>query len=335
MRLALIELLIAGLAIAGERDAVLSAVKKALPLLQKTGPVFWERSGCIGCHHHSLPAMAVAIARERGFAVDETIARSVLKFTNEYIESRRDRILQGLAIPGGEDTIAYILFGLAVENAPATEATDALAIFLKTRQAADGRWFMRSDRPPLEISDVTNTALALRAIQVYAPPSKRAAYEKSIARAAAWLDKVEPQYNEDHVMKVLGLKWAKAPGGDVAAAAKKLLSMQRADGGWSQLRTLESDAYATGQALVALYEAGANTQDPPYKRGASFLVKTQLADGSWLVKSRSNAFQPYFESGFPHGHDQWISAAGSSWAAAALALTEPRVKSRSGGSSGE
>jgi len=36
-------------------------------------------------------------------------------------------------------------------------------------------------------------------------------------------------------------------------------------------------------------------------------------------------FQPYFESGFPHGDDQWISAAATSWAAMALALTvEPQ-----------
>jgi hypothetical protein len=30
--------------------------------------------------------------------------------------------------------------------------------------------------------------------------------------------------------------------------------------------------------------------------------------------------QPYFESGFPHGHDQWISQSGTSWAAMALAV---------------
>jgi hypothetical protein len=30
------------------------------------------------------------------------------------------------------------------------------------------------------------------------------------------------------------------------------------------------------------------------------------------------AFQPYFDAGFPHGFDQWISAAGTSWATVAL-----------------
>jgi hypothetical protein len=60
------------------------------------------------------------------------------------------------------------------------------------------------------------------------------------------------------------------------------------------------------------------------------LLKTQQADGTWRVKSRSFPFQPYFESGFPYGSDQWISAAGSSWATIALTLTnrEPQILSR-------
>jgi hypothetical protein len=60
--------------------------------------------------------------------------------------------------------------------------------------------------------------------------------------------------------------------------------------------------------------------DPVYKRGIAFLLKTQLEDGAWYVKSRAMPLQPFFESGFPHGHDQWISAAGTNWAAMALAI---------------
>lgn len=112
-------------------------------------------------------------------------------------------------------------------------------------------------------------------------------------------------------------------GASMAPAAQSLAQAQRTDGGWSQLPTLESDAYATGQALVALQATGMKPTDPIYEGGAAFLLKTQLADGSWFVKSRVETFQPYFESGFPHGHDQWISAAGTSWAITALALTRP------------
>jgi hypothetical protein len=55
-----------------------------------------------------------------------------------------------------------------------------------------------------------------------------------------------------------------------------------------------------------------------------YLLGLQLADGSWHVHTRAMGFQPYFESGFPHGHDQWISAAGTAWAIMALApVAEP------------
>ena len=61
--------------------------------------------------------------------------------------------------------------------------------------------------------------------------------------------------------------------------------------------------------------------DPAYRRGTQFLLKTQLADGSWFVQSRSLPVQAYFESGFPHGRSQFISCAATSWATMALGLT--------------
>ena len=87
-----------------------------------------------------------------------------------------------------------------------------------------------------------------------------------------------------------------------------------------------SDAYATGQALYALSASGKiPATDPVYQKGVKYLLRTQAADGSWHVKTRSIWIQPYFESGFPYGHDQWISAAGTSWAVMALSQTvEPQ-----------
>ena len=104
------------------------------------------------------------------------------------------------------------------------------------------------------------------------------------------------------------------------AAARELLAVQRSDGGWSQEPSLESDSYATGEALTALLESGmAAPQDAAVRRGVAFLLRTQLQDGSWHVTSRAVPIQIYFESGFPHGTDQWISAVGTAWAVRALA----------------
>jgi squalene cyclase len=88
-----------------------------------------------------------------------------------------------------------------------------------------------------------------------------------------------------------------------------------------------SAAYATGSALVALEQAaGLGVGDPVYQRGVRHLLATQLADGTWHVRSRSKPFQTYFESGFPHGKDQFLSLAATGWATTALSLALPAAK---------
>ena len=88
---------------------------------------------------------------------------------------------------------------------------------------------------------------------------------------------------------------------------------QREDGGWSQLPTLASDAYATGQSVYALRVAlGMNVMNPAIEKGQRYLLQTQLDDGTWYVRRRAFPFQPTMKSGFPHGKDSWISAAASS-----------------------
>jgi len=144
----------------------------------------------------------------------------------------------------------------------------------------------------------------------------------AVAKASAWLEVQQPYSNEDRVMKLLGMIWAKSRPELIGKEARVLLSEKRQDGGWGQLPALETDAYATGQAMVALKLSGqTQVSDPAYQRGVGYLLRTQLEDGSWLVRTRAFPFQPYKESGFPHGKHQWISAAGSSWAAMALSFT--------------
>ena len=43
-----------------------------------------------------------------------------------------------------------------------------------------------------------------------------------------------------------------------------------------------------------------------------FVVCGQARKGSWHVKPRALALQPYFKVDFPHGFDPWISAAATS-----------------------
>jgi squalene cyclase len=159
----------------------------------------------------------------------------------------------------------------------------------------------------------------MRALQMYAPQTQRQEFQRAVDRARDWLEHATANATEEHAFRVLGLSWARARTALITAAARQLLAVQQADGGWAQLPAMTSDAYATGEALVALQHAGIGMDTPAFRRGVEFLLRTQLDDGSWYVQSRAMPIQAYFESGFPHRADQWISAAATAWATTALA----------------
>ena len=199
--------------------------------------------------------------------------------------------------------------------------TDAMALWSASTQFDDGSWNLPAHRAPIEYSPFTGTALGLRALQLYGPPAKRKEFETRVAKARHWLEQNTPRDNEGRTFRLLGLGWAGASENILKEAVDALIRNQHADGGWAQLPGLESDAYATGQALYALRTGGSlSPMHEAYRKGVSNLLRTQLSDGSWLVHTRSYPVQPYFESGFPHGPDQWISAAATSWATLALTL---------------
>jgi ankyrin repeat protein len=299
---------------------VRDAVTVSLPLLQHADVVFLETAGCISCHNNSLFQMTSEVARRKGFRIDEALVRDQMARTRAYLESWRERELQDIPIPGRIDTTAYILAGLAAAQYAPDPATDALARYVQRRQLADGGWRVATHRPPIESSDFAVTALSMRALRAYAPAPFKADYARAIQRGAAWLAGARPKSTEDHVYQVLGLGWAGENDAALRQAASGLVALQRADGGWSQIPSLGSDAYATGQALTALAASGAmKPSDPVYEKGVRFLLGTQLQDGSWYVRTRAVPIQPYFDSEFPHGPDQFVSAAATNWATMALA----------------
>jgi hypothetical protein len=263
--------------------------------------------------------MTVAEARSRGFRVDEEIASNQLKRIAAFLQDNSERALENEGIPGGIDTVSYVLLGMAAEKYPSDAITDVWARYAKSSQSPDGRFKCRTVRPPLETSDFQVTAASVRSLLAYAPKSHQREYVSAAQRAVRWLEGAEPASTEDYVFQILGLKWGQGSRARIQKTASQLLALQRLDGGWGQIPTLASDAYATGQALVALRQSGIIAAgDAQYQQGVRYLVQSQLEDGSWLVRTRSPSFQPYFDSDFPHGYDQFISAAASNWAVMAL-----------------
>jgi hypothetical protein len=313
---------VAALRNAGASETALTkaSVEKALALLQHSGSQFTRMSGCNSCHHQSLVQMALGVARAHGLGVDETAARQQVDVTMKVLSGVSAQALRNRdRIPDPPIAVSYALLGLSAERHEADATTDAMAGVVAAWQRDDGAFSpLPAIRPPIEADAFTATALSLRALQLYGVSAG-----ERVAKAAHWLRVTQPRTTQEHAMQLLGLTWANAPAEDIQASASALLAEQQRDGGWAQLSTLETDAYATGQALVALQTAGHAVSSSEYRRGVGFLLRTQFPDGSWLVRSRTFPVQPLRDTGFPHETNQWISAAGTSWAAMALALTLP------------
>lgn len=308
-------------AVVGNLRTTRAAVTEAVARLQRVGPVLYDRTKCISCHHQALPLMAMKLSSARGVAVDAAAMEHPVQSIINVWKSRRENLMLGRARDGGgANELTYGLLALAESGAPPSVVTDAAAANLVSTQATDGSWVFLDTRPPqADNSRIHFTAMAIRGLQVYAPPGLRRETSTSIARALAFIRAATPASTQDEVFRLLGLVWARGSAIEISAQRKRLLALQRADGGWAQLPTMASDAYATGQALYALHLSGMLPKEGVYQRGVTFLLGTQLADGTWFVRSRAFGFQPYFESGFPHGIDQFISASATAWAAMALA----------------
>jgi hypothetical protein len=219
---------------------------------------------------------------------------------------------------GGIASLSFELFAASMAHHPADARIRAKIYFIKGMQQPEGNWRGGGSRPPLTFDDFTTTAYMIHALDTYAAPVEAADTAARIDRARTWLLNARPQRTQERAFQVLGLAWSHADRGAIETAVRGLQTMQRTDGGWSQLPALESDAYATGIALYAMYEARVPTTHDAYRAGLKHLLSTQAPDGTWHVKTRALPFQPYFESGYPYEHDQWISAAAAAYATLAI-----------------
>jgi N-acyl-D-amino-acid deacylase len=302
-------------------DVLRSAVERAIPLLEAGMRGSAEERTCFTCHNQAVPIFALSEAQQRGFAIDaENFARQV-QHTHAHLERGREGYSQGRGQGGQVVTAGYALWALDASGRQPDETTSAVTHYLLDHQTAMNHWEHRGSRPPSSGSDFTATYVALRGLADFGTAEQQAAIEARRATVRDWLVDTPPQDTEDRVFRLRSLAYYDDPE-LLRQAADDLVARQRDDGGWAQLDDLASDAYATGTVLVALIRYGEVDREV-IRRGLSYLLDTQLKDGSWHVVTRAKPFQAYFESGFPHGADQFISMAATGWATLALTLSLP------------
>ena len=308
------------------------AVEKALPTLWTALEGYNDVHTCFACHHHGTALVAFGIARTRGYDIPEKKLQAQIDFLAADLERNQKNYEKGRgpgpAPAGGEtDNTCYQLLAFDAIGYKPSKSTETLISYTLGNQKSRDNWFTPADRAPTEGSSFTTTALNIRGIQAYRTKDQKAVADKRIDAAKGWLVKTAAKDNEDRVFRLIGLVAAKAESGDIEQATEDLVKTQREDGGWRQTDSMASDPYATATALYALQTAGGlKVDDAAIRKGVAFLLGTQEDDGTWFVKTHSKPVQRYFESGFPHGKDQFISCAATGWATAVLALATPSKK---------
>jgi N-acyl-D-amino-acid deacylase len=308
---------------ASQGDRALAALKLGLPLVEKAAMRYPEHRKCFSCHHQTLPMMAMVAARGAGVPLNETVLGAQADFSHASFTAQLKDLRDGEGIGGKGLTVGYGLLALSLAERPADETTAAMVTYLLKTQNDDGHWHVHAHRPPMEDSLETTTAIAAAGLRKYGPSEAgetKDQVDAAIAKAKTWLAAAQPKSTEDKVARLWGLHSLGASDDELQAARSLVLKTQRADGGWPQLDQMDSDAYATGQALSVLLSTGLAPTAPECQRGIEFLLATQKPDGSWHVKSRSKPIQVMFDNGDPHGTDQFISTPATCWALTALAL---------------
>ena len=294
------------------------AISRALAVSQPVAGKFLHNGGCSSCHSQYLNGMAVGAARSAGVKTEPALENEDTRATLILRGSLQEAFFEAQEPGDSSEAVGFALLQLASAGVPQSLAIDSMVHHMAAMQRKEGDWQTFEGRPPIESGEFGQTARAIRALRSFPIPARKDEFEQRIQRAAAWVEKAEPLTTEDRTMQILGLVWAghTAPAGRV----KELVGKQRTDGGWGQTDYHQSDAFATGEALWALHESGMTSSDPVYRRGVDFILRTQQEDGTWHVVSRSFGFQPYFQSGFPYEHDQWISQAGTAMAVIGLSF---------------
>jgi hypothetical protein len=291
----------------------LEGAKRAVRLVDQTSATFLETRKCFTCHTQTFAALVLTDAARASIEINEKNLAAQVERAYEIYDS-----LDGVR----PDTVGHALLALDIGQHPPNDKTEAMLRYLLDYGKESGYWQVAiENREPAEASNFTTNYLAVRAANRYGTAKLKEDIETRRKAVEEWFAKTEAKNTEDQVFRLflaneLGIS-SKRRGPFI----RRLLDEQLAGGGWAQKSGMKPDAYATASTLVALNKvAGISAEHEKWRKGVEYLLKTQEPDGSWHVASRVKPVQNYFESGFPHGKDQFISTFATGWATEALLI---------------
>jgi hypothetical protein len=286
--------------------------------MAKDAMVWKSEHKCVSCHHAALVIWCMSEAQRRGHAVNEPLLAELTKWVGGSGDGKFGMARPASAPKALSPKAVWFALALGATPKPDTTSQEGMKLLLKTlksEQTEDGSWSAwPATRPPIMgDSDESMTALATLALMPAAEAgdsSARAARDKGVK----WL--AETKTDEDPQSIAIRLAIWRRLGRSAEEWEPLVLRIkerQNADGGWSQTKDMASDAWATGQALYALAQAGIKSRESVIARAQAFLIRTQRHEGSWPMTSR-----PTKPGGEGSGSLIPITGAGSAWAVLGL-----------------
>jgi squalene-hopene/tetraprenyl-beta-curcumene cyclase len=316
-------LLPAGAVAADPAPDVKETISRGLTFLAKDNLAWKEKRRCAECHHAPFTIWALNEGKKRGYAADE---KALADLTSWVLA--KDHLAKLVAKPPKREQIelneAPLMLAVGVEAGGDKGTRDGLKQLLTSvlaDQDKDGSWRLSYEFRPIGSSPEVLTTLALLALSAPNAPDMGEGGKAARERGLKWLRDAKPD-GELQAAALRLILWRRLglPAGEWEPLVKKIRSAQNPDGGYSQVPKAKSDAYATGQALYALAEAGAKPDDEAVRKAQSFLAKTQREDGGWAMVSRA-----IMRDGKPPKNLEPITHAGSAWAVLGLVRSSPSV----------
>lgn len=301
------------------------AVERGLAFLEEDVTKWRKVHRCSTCHHGVMTSWALSEAKNHGYPVTAERIADLAKWNKPQHFYRVDEPRRA---PGEFDRVVRwgaLYLAVIAEVVPKQEIVTAdelkrIVRHLLRYQEANGSWDRSiqpddNNKPPFFESDEVVTLLGYLALGPHVPvdPKEKSETRESREKAAAWLAKGKPSdTTQAAALRLLVKVRAGESAKTLQPEIDEFLGRQNRDGGWSPVKDLHSDAYATGQALYFLSLAGVKNDRAEIQRGVSFLVANQKEDGSWPMTPRAHPGKKPVKNAVP------IIYFGSAWATLGL-----------------
>ena len=327
MRLSVAVLVLAAMAqtLHAAEPGARKTIDGGLKFLAEEAAAWKAERKCSSCHHAPMAIWTLNEAKRRGYTVDD---KAVAELT-AWVLAKDDPAKVNPKQPERKEVIVnqtplMLALGFEAGDSKDPVTRDGLKTMLTLvvgDQDKDGAWRLMYAWEPHGSTPDVMTALALLALSAPNAPDLGAEGKAAREKGLKWLAATPPADTpQADGLRLVLLKRLARPPAEWEPLLKKLLARQNADGGWGQAAGMKSDAFATGQALYALAEAGRKPDDPAVAKARTFLVKSQRADGSWEMASR-----PGGPGGKSAKNLAPITHVGTAWAILGLLRSVPAI----------